>query len=216
MRITAAAKQQTRRRILDAARKLLNSRGYDQTTTRDITREAGIAAGTLFNYFPSKEAIAAALVAEAIEGATRDFEGKRRPDASLEEDLFLLIAAEMRRLKPLRKILRPILDTLGGPFASVPGTDARGVRAEHLDAVAQLLNAHGVAEDPSPVDLQLYWTLYSGVLAHWSCDSSPHQEDTLALLDQSLRMFVGWLRSKHENETSRTVLPEGRHASHRR
>jgi hypothetical protein len=39
----------------------------------------------------------------------------------------------------------------------------------------------------------LYWTLYTGVLAFWSKDASPRQEDTLALLDQSLAMFVGWL-----------------------
>jgi hypothetical protein len=46
----------------------------------------------------------------------------------------------------------------------------------------------------------LYWTLYTGVLAYWSSDASPRQEDTLALLDQSLAMFVGWLTT-HPNST---------------
>ena len=41
----------------------------------------------------------------------------------------------------------------------------------------------------------MYWTLYTGVLAFWAGDKSPKQEDTLALLDQSLAMFVAWLRS---------------------
>jgi len=31
------------------------------------------------------------------------------------------------------------------------------------------------------------------VLAFWANDRSPKQEDTLALVDQSLNMFVGWL-----------------------
>ena len=39
----------------------------------------------------------------------------------------------------------------------------------------------------------LYWTLYTGVLAFWACDASPHQEDTLAVLDHYLRAFVGSL-----------------------
>ena len=57
----------------------------------------------------------------------------------------------------------------------------------------ELAVKHG-HDELSPMSLQLYWTLYTGVLTFWSDDPSPHQEDTLALLDQSLRMFVGWLR----------------------
>jgi hypothetical protein len=44
--------------------------------------------------------------------------------------------------------------------------------------------------------------LYTGVLAFWAGDKSPKQEDTLALLDQSLTMFVGWLRSEHGKSKS--------------
>ena len=40
--------------------------------------------------------------------------------------------------------------------------------------------------------MHLYWTLYLGVLAFWSRDESPNQEETLVILDQSLRLFVSW------------------------
>jgi hypothetical protein len=52
------------------------------------------------------------------------------------------------------------------------------------------------------VAVQLYWTLYVGVLSFWSADKSPKQEDSLALLDQSLDMFVGWLRAQPELKTN--------------
>jgi AcrR family transcriptional regulator len=64
MRITAEAKSATRQRILQAAMSLFVSDGWQHTTTRGIAVAAGIATGTLFNYFPTKEAIAAALMAE--------------------------------------------------------------------------------------------------------------------------------------------------------
>jgi hypothetical protein len=41
--------------------------------------------------------------------------------------------------------------------------------------------------------MQVYWTLYLGVFAYWAADESPHQEDTMALLDHSLRLFAGSL-----------------------
>ena len=69
VRITADAKLVTRKRILDASRELFNRVGFDAATTRDIAQAATIATGTLFNYFPTKEAIAVALVAEALEAA---------------------------------------------------------------------------------------------------------------------------------------------------
>ena len=41
MRVTAEKKQETRRRIVECARKLFNDNGFEQTTTRDIAEAVG-------------------------------------------------------------------------------------------------------------------------------------------------------------------------------
>jgi AcrR family transcriptional regulator len=41
-------------RIISAAEKLFLKNGYSNTNTREVADEANIAAGTLFNYFPTK------------------------------------------------------------------------------------------------------------------------------------------------------------------
>ena len=71
MRVTAEVKAETRRRISKAARDRFAKVGFEAATTRDIAAAAGIAAGTLFNYFAAKEAIAVALVAEPVRLAFR-------------------------------------------------------------------------------------------------------------------------------------------------
>ena len=71
--------------------------------------------------------------------------------------------------------------------------------APNSQTVQGLIGKRGLAETFSAVGVQLYWTLYTGVLAFWANDNSPKQEDTLALLDQSLRMFVRWLGSDRPN-----------------
>jgi hypothetical protein len=48
----------------------------------------------------------------------------------------------------------------------------------------------------------LYWTLYTGLLTFWASDSSRKQEETLALLDQSIAMFVGWLSENRDHTAS--------------
>lgn len=57
-------KQQNRRSILDAARRVFAGRGYDAATVRDIIRETPLAAGTFYNYFTSKEEVRRALKEE--------------------------------------------------------------------------------------------------------------------------------------------------------
>jgi AcrR family transcriptional regulator len=56
---------ETKTRILQAARKLFSQRGYDGTTTRDLAQAAGVAEGTIFRHFENKKTI---LIEVASEG----------------------------------------------------------------------------------------------------------------------------------------------------
>jgi len=47
--------------LLRAAAQLLAERGYDGLTTRHVAQRAGVSVGSLYQYFPNKEAIVAAL-----------------------------------------------------------------------------------------------------------------------------------------------------------
>jgi AcrR family transcriptional regulator len=196
MRITAAAQEATRRRILEIAHERFAAQGFDAVTTRDVARAARIATGTLFNYFATKEAIAAALVAEALTEARVGFRARRRRGDSLEEDLFALVAAELRALRPHRNYLGPVLETALGPLATRRGDAGETTRLDHLEVVVQLLESDGRPGPIDPGSAHLYWILYVGVLSFWAHDPSPNQEDTLAVLDQSLRAFVSILPPK--------------------
>jgi AcrR family transcriptional regulator len=193
MRVSAETKLVTRGRILASAQALFARNGYEATTTRDISEAAGVAAGTLFNYFPAKEAIATAIAAQALAQAHRQFQNnqRRRRGESLGEDLFSLIAAELRCLGPHRNYLAPVLETALSPLAgATAGSGGEVLRAGHMSQVERVLAVWKSAEPPSFVAMHLYWTLYTGVLAFWIKDSSRNQEDTLAVLDFSLKAFV--------------------------
>jgi AcrR family transcriptional regulator len=192
MRITAEEKEATRERIEAAALELFRTRGFEATTTRDIARQAEIAVGTLFNYFTAKEAIVIALAEEGLAKAQAAV-AKQPAAETLEEDLFALVAAELRQLRLLRKFIGPVLETALSPLAAAAMNGEANLRIQHLESIARIARAHGIAEI-SAVPLQVYWSLYSGVLAFWAADKSPRQEETLALLDNSLHMFAAWLQ----------------------
>lgn len=57
---------QRREEILDAAHTLFTTKGFQPTTMEDILRIVGIAKGTLYYHFPSKEQILKALVLRIV------------------------------------------------------------------------------------------------------------------------------------------------------
>jgi TetR/AcrR family transcriptional regulator, fatty acid metabolism regulator protein len=56
------------RAILATASRLFAEKGYSQTTTAEIAREAGVAEGTLYHHFGSKDGIFLTLFDETMEG----------------------------------------------------------------------------------------------------------------------------------------------------
>ena len=77
------------RKILDAAREEFGQRGFSDSSIVGITQRAGVALGTFYTYFDSKEALFQALVRDmseqvrdnvgpALSGATDALDGERR------------------------------------------------------------------------------------------------------------------------------------------
>src|SRR4051812_47896628 len=105
MRISAEARVETRQNVFRAARKLFITKGWDRTTTRGIAEAAGIATGTLFNYFDSKESIVVELISEALVKAQEEVDRRQNAGQSLEEELFSLVWTELASLRAYRKFL---------------------------------------------------------------------------------------------------------------
>ncbi len=66
MRVVKNAEER-KNEILDVAEKLFGVKGYDSTSTNDILNEIGIARGTLYYHFKSKEEILNALIERITE-----------------------------------------------------------------------------------------------------------------------------------------------------
>jgi AcrR family transcriptional regulator len=74
-------------RILDAAARIFQEQGYAGATTNDIADEAGVSIGSLYQYFPNKDAVLVALAHQHIESATAgltDLLGRLRADSAFE------------------------------------------------------------------------------------------------------------------------------------
>lgn len=198
MRISQQAKQEKRKRILEVAAKLFIQEGFEVVTIRQIAKEMGMATGTLFNYFPSKESLAMNMVTDALSKAQDDFVKRRVGDEDLNETLYLFISCGLRRLKPYRPFLGPVLEHSLSPFPRINNcVEGETSKQLHLGMVQKLIEQHGLIAPSEHVILSIYWSLYLGILAFWLNDSSAQQQQTQAMIDYSLNMFVHSIYGPH-------------------
>jgi AcrR family transcriptional regulator len=61
--------------VLEAAARILETQGLAGYNTNDIARVAGISVGSLYQYFPNKDAITSALVVREMDALGRALEG---------------------------------------------------------------------------------------------------------------------------------------------
>jgi AcrR family transcriptional regulator len=64
--------KRTVERILDAAAHIFHEHGYSCATTNDIADEADVSIGSLYQYFPNKDALLVALTQRHIESTTTE------------------------------------------------------------------------------------------------------------------------------------------------
>src|SRR5688572_18416822 len=57
----------TRDALLEATARVLKKQGFDRASTNRIAEEAGVSIGSLYQYFPSKESLVAALVERHVD-----------------------------------------------------------------------------------------------------------------------------------------------------
>jgi AcrR family transcriptional regulator len=81
----AQATEEKRQRILEAARKLLVQHGFQDLALDEVAREAGVAKGTLFLYYKSKDVLFSSAFADLMDGLGRQLDALAAGDEELLE-----------------------------------------------------------------------------------------------------------------------------------
>lgn len=90
---------ETRKRLLDAAGEIYATKGYFNTSIVDITQKAGVAQGTFYVYFPSKQDIFVELVKQLCDNYRTELLKVTAEAASAKEELVLRLRFLFRWMK---------------------------------------------------------------------------------------------------------------------
>ena len=196
----ARRKASTKARIVAAALALFRARGFERTTTSAIARKAGIAEGTVFNYFPTKDDIALYFLEQEVDQAIATVRANRRlRKAPLEERLFVLVQTQLELLGPHERFIgAAFVEALKpGSKLGVFSPSAQALQFRYLAFVQELVDEAIRRREITPAGWwtpHVFWIYYLGVLLYWLRDTSDGKQQTLAFLDRSLKIGVAMLK----------------------
>jgi len=185
-------KEETKERILTAALKLFREKGLDGTTTKEVSKTAGIAEGTLFNYFKTKEDLALYFFQKETENLITWFRADTRlQKAPIAEKLFAIFHRQLEYIEPYEDFIGAVFCRSLQPASSLSplSFESQELRLKYLRFIREILaGAEQKGEIPRVGDLGAYAVglFYLGIVTHWLQDVSRGKQKTLALLDRAL------------------------------
>jgi AcrR family transcriptional regulator len=176
MEIQQAAKEPKRERgkqrvaaLIDAGAELFAEKGYEATTMTEIASRAGAAIGSLYQFFPSKEALAEALFdrfaerwaasfaqvearasgcsARELADLFNDHKLRQRTDRDAAIALSSAVAGIVERRKPLGDALRGRIAAILRAANPALGEDEAAAAAVIVNQVMKMIPALAATED---------------------------------------------------------------------
>jgi AcrR family transcriptional regulator len=161
--------------LLDAAAALIARKGYEATTMTEIAQRAGAAIGSLYQFFPSKEALAEALFNRYAERAAArfqrveqrahgrsareladlliDYKLELRTDRDATIALSTSVAGIVERRKPLGDALRGRIAALLRAANAALSEDEAAAAAVIVSQVMKIVPALAATENERPLPL---------------------------------------------------------------
>ncbi|MCQ6559597.1 TetR/AcrR family transcriptional regulator [Paenibacillus mendelii] len=170
-------KQQTRIQIKDAALSLFAEQGYEATSIEQIVKQVGVAKGTFFNYFSSKDELICDLLSMFVMGEAKKLKDKPGPIIPR----MRMILFQLVQRFPLNKQLGRALfqATLGSSKALEAHNAAMHELIEALIPIIRQAQESGELRKDMPPEMiaGLAYQTYFGALIVWSMNDEQEPID---------------------------------------
>ncbi|HEX8693522.1 MAG TPA: TetR family transcriptional regulator [Longimicrobium sp.] len=191
--------EQTRALILETALELFRDRGYEETTMRAIAERAGVALGSAYYYFRSKEELIQGFYARTHQEHLEASRGVLAGERGFQRRLLGLMRAKLETIEPYHRFAGILFKTAADPKSPLNpfSPESAAVRAEATALFAEVVR--GADDVRVPADLAaelpgLLWTWHMGIVLFWIHDASPGRARTWRLMERTVELVARLVR----------------------
>lgn len=186
-------------RILNAAINAFADKGFEATRTREIAERAGIAEGTIFRYFPSKNAILESMVPLLIRvlqpkiGKPIEDILNLNPDMPIDRILVAVLKDRLQMIRDNGRFIKSVLPSLihRAPLLEQLRVSLLPLIEGYVVQVVERGKAHGELDES--VDARLVMPQLFGFVLAYSITQSVDPEREARDVEQFVEsLMVGW------------------------
>ncbi|MCG8685292.1 MAG: TetR family transcriptional regulator [Desulfobacterales bacterium] len=200
MKISQKQKIQNRRKIISAMVDLVIEKDLKSATMRTIARNAGLGDATIYNYFPTKDAIVYAYYEDRFDQSIdalkniSDFNTytfQEQLQTFFETKLDLLVQDR----EFLEKTFKTAFFTLSQDYSRV-----RPAKEKFMAVIRDIFEAAIEAREIEDqvfleLSIQFFWEYYIGIILYWLKDDSEEFTSTTLLVDKSIDLAAASIRA---------------------
>lgn len=186
--------RQTVQRLLDAAAELIEDHGLETLTTNRIAEHAGVNIASLYQYFPHKDAIVAALVESWLQEVTRQLGDMLSPamDMPIAESTRLWCQAGLMYFRQRPALLALLLRVRDRPD-DWPAARQLELRLMEIMRRFLLPRRDALATPDLDLGIQTAYTAAAAVLLRQLTDPVPYYRDE-QIIGEVVRLITGYFR----------------------
>ena len=187
-RLPSTAKgEEKRERILNVALEMFRERGYDQTTMREIAREAAVSLGSAYYYFRSKEHLIQGFYARTHEEHLAACRGPLLAETDFKERLRIVLRTKIETSQQYHRFSGILFKTAADPASPLSPFSAESmpVRLEATRLFADTLSGSKLRlrGELANEAANLLWLYQMGIILFWIHDDSAGCSKTYRLIE---------------------------------
>jgi AcrR family transcriptional regulator len=188
--VAAGRGEQTRARIVEAASRLFEERGYERTTMRAVAAEAGVSLGSAYYYFESKEQLVQGFY-DRIQVLHREETHRRLAGRSAFADrLMVAVEAFVEVARPFHPFAGRLFAVASEPTSPLSpfSVESAAAREASIALFGDVVRGGDVKADARLLTElpELLWLAHMGVVLFWVHDRSEGQRRTLDLVRRAV------------------------------
>ncbi len=205
MKISKEQKESNRRAIIVALVDIVTDQGLKAATMKKIARQSGLGDATIYNYFPTKEAILFGYYTDHFTACIQQLKAVADlNEYSLQEQIQTFFETSFDLFQKDREFValtfKQVFFSYSQSYKLV-----KPIRANFTAIIREMVEASvEVGEIPDQVFqeviVQLFMDFYSAMTAYWIADRSDDFNDTTILMDKSLGLAVAMLKAGIANK----------------
>lgn len=176
----------TRQHLLELSLKLFATKGFEQTTMRDLARAANLSLGAFYYHFPGKEAVVQEFYEQSFGSFVFHCHRAYAETSRFEERFARALHARIDTFESQRELLVVLSRAAVDPRSELSpfGEGTREIREATIALFAEMIEGSDLRFDKrlAPHLPTLLWMALMGVMLYWVFDESPGQRKTRDLI----------------------------------